>query len=186
MLEVSSSQLMHQSSDHSDPMIVSQADALQAEASTKLKGLLAAAAATPPAPVQVAGAPSKVDHFQATAPADISSNKRPRDLDDERTAKKHIPTQQEPIKHAVQKEAPAVPSKAAQCNQSTSNQASRSSAVQSTVPPLPTTVLSTKIAAAGPATSSAPKLTENSVSSLEGDCTEVEDIQAKVQAELAW
>ncbi len=169
-------------------MVVSQADALQAEASTKLKGLLAAAAAMPPAPVHVAGTPSKGDHMQATAPAEVSSNKRPRVNSDERTPKKHTSAQLpvEPAGHAVQKEAPAIHLKVAQSDQSAGNQASRSSDVRSTVLPLQSVVLPSKIATAGPAAPSAPNLTENSVSSLEEDCTEVEDVQAKVQAELAW
>ena len=171
------------SSRRSDPMLVSQADALQAEASTKLKGMLAAAATVPPAPTQVAATPvvtSAADAGckKAPTPADASSTKRPRDAVDERAPKKPAQEQPAPSGRALPSEASANISKSASV-QSSVQQASRSSDVQNAV-------LAAAAAATHVATPSATKLTENSVSSLEGDCAEVEDIQAKVQAELAW
>jgi hypothetical protein len=166
-------------------MLVSQADALQAEASTKLKGMLAAAAAVPPAPAQAAAtpvvaSPADADLKKASTPAGVSSNKRPsRDAIDERAPKKPTPEQPSPSGCAVPSEASANIPKTAQSAQNLVQQASRSSDAQNTV-------LTAAAAAACATTPGATKLTEHSVSSLEVDCAEVEDIQAKVQAELAW
>lgn len=171
-------------SRRSDPMLVSQADALQAEASTKLKGMLATAATVPPAPAQVAATPvvtslANADCNKAPTPAEASSTKRPRDAVDERAPKKPAQEQPAPSGRALPSEASASISKSAQSVQNSVQQASRSSDVQNTV-------LAAAAGATRVTTPSATKLTENSVSSLEGDCAEVEDIQAKVQAELAW
>ena len=85
---------------------MSQADALQAEASTKLKGLLAAAATASPAPVQAATTPAMVDLKQAITPSEASSNKRLRENSDEGGTKKQNSVQlPEPSGLVIKKEA---------------------------------------------------------------------------------
>lgn len=171
----------HHSSDHSDPTIVSQADALQAEASTKLKGLLAAPVAASPAAVQLAGvsANAVATNSIVLVPAVVSSNKRLRDNSDDGNPKRQTPAQPQPPEDVVQNAELANPSKVAQSAENTDKIASQSCDVRHAV-------VSAKVAPAATATSTASKLAENSVSSLEGDSVEVEDIQAKYQAELAW
>ena len=169
----------HHSSDHSDPTIVSQADALQAEASTKLKGLLAAPVAASPAAAQLAGVSANAVPANSTIPADVSSNKRLRDNSDDGNPKRPAPDQPQPPADVVQNAALANPSKVVQSAEGTDKIVSQSCDVRNTV-------VSAKVAPAATTTPSAAKLTENSVSSLEGDSVEVEDIQAKYQAELAW
>ena len=165
-------------------MMVSQADALQAEASTKLKGMLASAAVVPPAPVQAAATPvvassasaAKIPPKQppAAAASETSSvNKRPRDASDERDPKKQTPANIGHPKPDSKKEISADRPKSAQI---TSNQSVRSSDPQSSLPVVAGTGLHVTVAT---------KPTEASVSSLEEDRA-AEDVQAKVQAELAW
>jgi hypothetical protein len=164
----------------SDPVLISQADALEAEASTRLKGLLAAAAAVPPATVQVAVTPAvttpsssaiNTDPKRVLSTTEVAATKRPRDPTDDRAPKKQA---------QVQPHAPLKPSAVAQSAQNAGNQAALNCGVLNAVVPA-------QHAATGSAASpDATKLTETSVSSLEGDCAEVEDIQAKYQAELAW
>jgi hypothetical protein len=166
--------------------MISQADALEAEASTRLKGLLAAAAAAlPVAPIQIAAAPvvtplaSKVN----TAPKGVSSTtevaaKRPRDPADDRAPKKQTQAQVSPPRLVVKPDASA--SALAQSAKITGNQAALNSGVLNAVVPAKITAM------ASATTPGATLLTENSVSSLEADSTELEDLQAKYQAELAW
>jgi hypothetical protein len=165
-------------------MMVSQADALQAEASTKLKGMLASAAAVvPPAPVEAVATPvvassasaAKIHPKQppAAAVSGTSSVKRPRDASDERDPKKQTPANIGHPKPDSKKEISADRPKSAQI---TGNQSVRSSDPQSILPVVAGTGLHVIVAT---------KPTEASVSSLEEDRA-AEDVQAKVQAELAW
>lgn len=168
-------------------MIVSQADALQAEASTKLKGILADATVVSSATVQAAATAAEtslasaaiIRHKEEQTAAEGSSGKRPRDVSDERALKKQTPTYFGDPKPDTQKKASLNPSSSNQSAQITGNLAVCSSNAPSSVFEVTTT---------GPVlvSLSATKVTETSVSSLEGDRTEAEDVQAKLQAELAW
>jgi hypothetical protein len=170
-----------------DPMIVSQADALQAEASTKLKGILAAATAVLSSSVQAAATPADASSASASiihpkkAPAltEDTSNKRPRDASDDRGTKKQTPADLGHPNPDFPPEVSANSSSLLQPAQITGNQVARSSFA-------PCSVLEANATGSGFPSISATKVTETSVSSLEGDRAEAEDIQAKYQAELAW
>jgi hypothetical protein len=166
-------------------MIVSQADALQAEASTKLKGILAAAAAVASAPVQASAdvssstSAANVHPNKAPTASEATSNKRPRDTTDERGLKKQTPANLGDPRPESQTEASVIHSSIAQSAHITGNQAARLSNA-------PSSVLDVNTTSKGLQSVDASKVNETSVSSLEGDREEAEDIQAKLQAELAW
>jgi hypothetical protein len=175
--------IIHHSHESSDPMMVSQADALQAEASTKLKGMLASAAVLPPAPVEAAATPVVASSASAAkfypkqqpaaAASETSSVKRLRDASDERDPKKPKPAN---IGHPKPESKKDISADRPTSAQITGNPSVRSSDPQSSLPVDSGTGLHVTVAI---------KPTEASVSSLEEDRA-AEDVQAKVQAELAW
>jgi hypothetical protein len=149
----------------SDPMLVSQADALQAEASTKLKGMLSASAAPPPSPakleaIPVPSPPASVGDLNKAASSEVVCNKRLRDPNDEPASNKRTPAPQSGSPEHI---------------------ATKTSPSPSRVPPPPAAAVASKSIKTEQL-----ETVEESVSSIEGHCVEVEDVQAKYQAELAW